>query len=387
MSKLINSKSLLSFVSDYLISIGCTTKEVQDCFTAKHFSDGLVLNLPAVCLMRENKPAGCKSKQSHIHVTSKAREFFYSLKEIENTNESTEWKQKQINLCLNNIQALHNEAIDSNLRITKSFTMSKIECRQKQEKQVQLSKTREDDKLFLKLRKGLYENDVLVFLKYSDSDTLFAVGIPKGFYEGKYSFESTRKTKTFKGETYKSLESKNAIPIKTAVENIAKEFNTNDVIESEDTIEDAIYQSMVDDAESNITTTYKPEEYLDQNPEGTNTTSHRPPTNPSLGKEAIKNNNYCCSVDKKHNTFTKPNGTKYMEVHHLIPLNQQKNFKYKLDTKANIVPLCPNCHKMLHLGRIEDIEPILQKLYDDRKENLVKSGLIISFTELLELYK
>lgn len=144
---------------------------------------------------------------------------------------------------------------------------------------------------------------------------------------------------------------------------------------------------MVNDAESDIATMYEPGKYLNLSTEGTSTTSHRPPTNPALGKEAIKNNNYCCSIDKNHDTFIKPDGTKYMEVHHLIPLNQQRNFKYKLDTKTKIVLLCPNCHKMLHLGRIEDIKPLLKKLYDDRKVNLTKSGLDISFDKLLELYK
>lgn len=144
---------------------------------------------------------------------------------------------------------------------------------------------------------------------------------------------------------------------------------------------------MVDDSDVEITTTYEPKEYINLNPDGTNTTSYRPPTDPALGKEAIKLANYCCSIDNTHSTFIKPNGTQYMEVHHLIPLNQQKFFKYKLDTKANIVPLCPNCHRMLHFGRIEDIKPLLCKLYEDRKEHLKSSGLDISFEELLALYK
>lgn len=387
MKEKINSQNLLSFITTYLMSIGCNENELKSYLTANRFSDGLVLNLPAVCLMRENKPAGCKSKQSHIHVTSKAREFFYTLNEIENTSISTDWRTKKIDVCLNNINSLHHKAVSKKFELRSSFTMTKIECRKEGEKQVQLSKTREDDDLFLCLRKGLYENDVLVFLKHTDSDILFVVGIPKSYYEGKYEFESSRKTKQFKGETYKSLISKNAIPVRTAIENVAKMYTSNEVLESEEDIEEAIYQSMVNNTNVEIITTYTPEIYKNQNPGGISTTNHRPATNPALGKEAIKDNNYCCSVNKAHTTFIKPDGTNYMEVHHLIPLNQQKNFKYKLDAKANIIPLCPTCHKMLHLGRIEDITPILEKFYIERKDILAKSGLNISFEKLLEFYK
>lgn len=169
------------------------------------------------------------------------------------------------------------------------------------------------------------------------------------------------------------------------METVIAEHKSDDVIESEEPISDAVYQSMVDSAKASETT-YTAEEYIEQNPNGNNTTSHRPPTNPALGKEAIKDNGYRCSIDTVHNTFLKPDGTKYMEVHHLIPLNQQKNFQYKLDTKANIVPLCPNCHRMIHYGRFEDVEEILKELYSDIIPALKQSGLNISFEDLLSFY-
>lgn len=382
---IVNEKNLLEAVGTYLIDNGCDPEETRHYFNARRFLHGIVMPLATVCLVPGNKPAKSRSNQTHIHVTSKSREFFYSVKELEEATISTPWVRQNLMISHNNLQALHGEELSPGLSMSNSYMMTKIECRKSQEKQVQLSKLSEDDALFLKLRQGLYENDVLIFLKYRNSDKFFAVGIPHSYYSDKFFFESSRKTAHFKGETYESLESKNAIPVKAAMETVIAEHKSDDVIESEEPISDAVYQSMVDSAKASETT-YTAEEYIEQNPNGNNTTSHRPPTNPALGKEAIEDNGYRCSIDTVHNTFLKPDGTKYMEVHHLIPLNQQKNFQYKLDTKANIVPLCPNCHRMLHHGRFEDIEEILKELYIDRISALKQSGLNISFEDLLSFY-
>lgn len=382
---IVNEKNLLEAVGTYLIDNGCDPDKTKHYFNARRFLHGIVMPLAAVCLVPGNKPPESRSKQTHIHVTSKSREFFYTVKDLEAADASTPWIRQNLTIAHNNLQALHGETLSSGLPLADSYMMTKIECRKSQEKQVQLSKLSEDDALFLKLRQGLYENDVLIFLKYRNSDKFFALGIPHSYYSSKFFFEGPRRTARFKGETYESLESKNAIPVKTAMENVLAEHKSDDVIESEEPISDAVYQSMVDSAVAS-NTSYTAEEYVEQNPDGNNTTSHRPPTNPALGKEAIKDNGYCCSIDSDHETFLKPDGTKYMEVHHLIPLNQQKNFKYKLDTKANIVPLCPNCHRMLHHGRFEDIESILKELYDKRKNALEQSGLNISFDDLISYY-
>jgi 5-methylcytosine-specific restriction protein A len=74
-----------------------------------------------------------------------------------------------------------------------------------------------------------------------------------------------------------------------------------------------------------------------------------------------------------------------MEAHHLVPLSAQELFNTSgLDSIANIVCLCPNCHKNLHYGK--DIKFMLEKIYNERKQALEKSGIIITFDELLELY-
>lgn len=53
----------------------------------------------------------------------------------------------------------------------------------------------------------------------------------------------------------------------------------------------------------------------------------------------------------------------------------------------NIVSLCSHCHNLLHYGKLKDKLPILKKLYNERKDALVKVGLNISLEELTEYYK
>ena len=76
-----------------------------------------------------------------------------------------------------------------------------------------------------------------------------------------------------------------------------------------------------------------------------------------------------------------------MEVHHLIPLEYQSDFTYKLDTRANLVPLCPLCHKQIHYGRMQEKKPILIQLYNERKEALKESGLDITLEQLIQYYE
>jgi len=107
--------------------------------------------------------------------------------------------------------------------------------------------------------------------------------------------------------------------------------------------------------------------------------------NPELAKKSILLANYQCDLDKSHKSFITKNGKPYMEAHHLIPLSTQDYFDYSLDVDANIVCLCPNCHRKLHYG--DNITSDLIKLYEDRIHYLRLSGIDISYKELLELYK
>lgn len=95
-----------------------------------------------------------------------------------------------------------------------------------------------------------------------------------------------------------------------------------------------------------------------------------------------------CEYDHKHEYFlSNKNGKNYVEGHHLIPMKYQDDFEYSLDVEANVVSLCVVCHKILHLGRIEDKVKIINKLYKLRRNSLELSGLEINLDELIDLYK
>jgi uncharacterized membrane protein YkoI len=92
-----------------------------------------------------------------------------------------------------------------------------------------------------------------------------------------------------------------------------------------------------------------------------------------------------CEIDVNHPTFKRKKiNIDYTEPHHLIPMSYLDKFEVSLDVEANIVSLCSNCHNQLHYGR--DIEPMLKKLYEERKELLEFAGIEIDYKDLLEMY-
>lgn len=372
----VTSKNLLDFVKAYFDSLGLAS-EASEYFTAKTFAEGLVLNLPAVCLVPANKPATSRSKQTHIHVTGNNRYFFFNAEAVDSAVVSSEDAPQNLFVSKQNLRALNGQQLlEGGLFFHPSHTMIKIACRASQESQVQVSKLRMDGDLFIELRNNLYENDLLVFLKLRAGNAMVAIGIPRFFYEGKYEFQS---------DIYSGLESKGTVTVKNALATVMNEYEDSDVVDGDEAIADAVYQELVNDAPV-ISTFYEPIEYIPASTEKT-TKSSRPSTNPSLGKEAISRNKFCCAVDARHPTFIKKDGGRYMEVHHLIPLEWQSEFTYKLDTRANLIPLCPLCHKLIHYGRLEDKKPILARLYNERRDALKESGLDITLDELVRFYE
>jgi 5-methylcytosine-specific restriction endonuclease McrA len=147
-----------------------------------------------------------------------------------------------------------------------------------------------------------------------------------------------------------------------------------------------------DDEEGIITTNdiidseeYKPSYIPEKKPNISESINKKYQRNSLKSKNAIKYSGYKCSINPNHESFISKNGKKYMEAHHIIPISIQEDFNNSLDVDANIVSLCPLCHRKLHHGN--DIIDDLKKLYDERIENLRQSGIDISFEELLKLYK
>jgi len=53
-------------------------------------------------------------------------------------------------------------------------------------------------------------------------------------------------------------------------------------------------------------------------------------------------------------------GKNFIHVHHLVPLREITQ-EYKIDYKTHLLPVCPNCHAMLH-RKFEGMEPTPQQL-------------------------
>ena len=103
-------------------------------------------------------------------------------------------------------------------------------------------------------------------------------------------------------------------------------------------------------------------------------------------EQVLKADKYRCEIDSQHKTFvTRRNDQLYLEGHHLIPISRQDEFEKSLDVYANIIGLCPNCHRQLHFGKKDEVRNILKGLYDLRADRFVKSGIPVSKDEFLAL--
>ena len=84
--------------------------------------------------------------------------------------------------------------------------------------------------------------------------------------------------------------------------------------------------------------------------------------NPEARKKCIEAYGAICKVcgfDFKN--FYGELGEGYIHVHHIIPLSQIKN-SHIVNYVEDLIPVCPNCHAMLHKGNlsVEELQKIIQ---------------------------
>lgn len=93
-----------------------------------------------------------------------------------------------------------------------------------------------------------------------------------------------------------------------------------------------------------------------------------------------------CEIDSRHETFiAEKTGKPYMESHHAIPLRQQPHFDNSLDVYANLVCLCPICHRKIHYGIKSERVGMIEHIYQNRSERLAKSGICLDLKEFVML--
>lgn len=105
-----------------------------------------------------------------------------------------------------------------------------------------------------------------------------------------------------------------------------------------------------------------------------------------INRQVMELADYLCEIDNTHKTFiAEKNKKPYMEGHHIIHMRLQEKFSSSLDVYANIICLCPICHRLLHYGLKTQKTVILNEIYEARKERLIKSGIKISKDDFVEL--
>ncbi len=103
---------------------------------------------------------------------------------------------------------------------------------------------------------------------------------------------------------------------------------------------------------------------------------------------AKRNSDFKCEFDFLHKTcIAKSNKKSYVEAHHLIPFSERSKFNLSIDILENIVSLCPNCHRKIHLAEDSERLDLLGKIFNERSEKLNKAGILINEDDLFGFYK
>ncbi len=77
----------------------------------------------------------------------------------------------------------------------------------------------------------------------------------------------------------------------------------------------------------------------------------------------------------------------YLEVHHLIPRAVANRFPNSIEVLSNYVPLCPTCHRKIHLAVDRERQDMIRYIYNKRKDGLSEKGITIErIDELFKFY-
>jgi 5-methylcytosine-specific restriction protein A len=100
---------------------------------------------------------------------------------------------------------------------------------------------------------------------------------------------------------------------------------------------------------------------------------------------AIKKADFKCELNNEHETFSTESSINYVEGHHIIPIELYQEFTNDIDHWSNIISLCPNCHRKIHLAKKEIKKEMLSKIWEMRGE-LIKKNFTIEMDELINHY-
>lgn len=172
---------LMELIQEYFIDLGYGNCYVEKYFSNETFKELVSIRLANANVMIKNK-TDRSSHQTHIAVTGEAIDFFYNTENFLSLDNKTVEKRK-VYVSEQNLIALsgQDKAVDNTEMINR--LMGYVTLGKRTQRQVQLSKRNsENSECFNALRLGLFENDLLIMLKYRNEDSMLAVGIPQTFY-------------------------------------------------------------------------------------------------------------------------------------------------------------------------------------------------------------
>lgn len=172
---------LLDLVQEYFVDLGYSNIFVEDYFSNVIFRELISIRLANANVVIRNK-TDRSSHQTHIAITGEAIDFFYNVREFQELDNRTVERRK-VYISEQNLIALSGQ----NTIVNKTGVLNRlagyVTLGKRTQKQVQLSKRNsENSECFNALRLKLYENDLLIMLKYREEDSMLAVGIPQTFY-------------------------------------------------------------------------------------------------------------------------------------------------------------------------------------------------------------
>lgn len=99
------------------------------------------------------------------------------------------------------------------------------------------------------------------------------------------------------------------------------------------------------------------------------------PGNDIIVRQSLGAAHRMCEYEISHVSFLTESGVVYMEGHHLIPVRLQPQFSVGLHVWANVVCLCPLCHRQIHYGTRDARRALFGRLFDGREARLRASGI------------
>lgn len=111
--------------------------------------------------------------------------------------------------------------------------------------------------------------------------------------------------------------------------------------------------------------------------------------NSMFSSKAKQDNDYKCELHSENGCkyfIGKNSNRPYLEIHQLIPRDFSNEFSSTIERVSNYIPLCPQCHRLVHNATDEEKYQLLSAIYKKRKLRLESDGIYASNDLLLAIY-